>query len=316
MRKILILSLFFVLMTGCKQKNVSTSVYDFDVSVSRVESHKVWLDLFPKNECLPYVLDYMSEEDWQQYGSDRAYLDYLSSLSTEDLHIRQGAFLDALAVRPETSYYLLIAGIKDNKAAELRKERFVSKKENIIHFTIDVDSIRLSADGMLRLSPADTVNTYFWDINLKKYIDKEWNSLHSMWFYYDVDCYYQMDFLVPENGALSKGVEQYNMFEYFTEEDIHMGDTLCLMVVGYDASGETSPAYMPYWIVYRGKESASTVMEAEKDGYENWYMSVSESISPRHSTAKAPWWSQTGCLTPSSVHTDKYIPQHIRSRKR
>lgn len=273
-----LIAIALVLLVGCKQKDVPTSIYDFDITVSRIESHKVWLDLIPKDEFLSYYFDYISKEDWQYYGSDQAYLDELSSQNIEVLRggIRQGAYLDVLWVRPNTEYYVLITAMSGLTPTQLRKVSFTSLPENINDFSVSKDEISMLG-GTISINPIDDTKTYFWDYELKKEIDDAWDGFHSIWFYYTTEYYYQLDFLLPnpEDGLLSKGEDGEDIFSYYRADDVQIGDTLLVIVVGYDASGETSQAYMPFWIVYTGDESAA--IDAEKDGFEDWYASINYS---------------------------------------
>lgn len=273
-----LIAIALILLVGCKQKDVPTSIYDFDITVSRIESHKVWLDLIPKDEYVSYHFDYISKEDWQHYGSDQAYLDYLDSLGIEALRssIRQGAYLDALWVRPNTEYYILITAMSGLTPTQLRKVSFTSLPENINDFSVSKDEISMSG-GTISINPIDDTKTYFWDYELKKEIDDAWDGFHSIWFYYTTEYYYQLDFLLPnpEDGLLSQGEDGEDIFSYYRADDVQIGDTLLVIVVGYDASGETSQAYMPFWIVYTGDESAA--IDAEKDGFEDWYASINYS---------------------------------------
>jgi len=312
------MAMAIVLFVGCKPKHGPTTVFDFEVTVSRVESHKVWLDIFPQDEFLRYNIDYQSVEDYKQlYPTDKDYLSELSEILswyTDEQYKRvteEGAYLSTLPVAPDTEYYLVIVTLDAKRQPiDLRKVSFTSAKEHMSSFSLEADSIRMFG-GTISIHPADTADTYFWDYELKENINRDWVQSHSVWFFYDVEYYYQMDFF-PD--MFSKGDDVEDCFVYYPESDIQVGDTICLVAVGYDKSGETSPAYMPFWIIWGGKDSASTVVEAELDGYEDVYRQYF--TSQRQSTAKASTWSPSWLPGSSSHRTNKYIPQHIRSAKR
>jgi len=318
MKKILFIACALVALIGCKPKDNPTTVFDFEVNVSRIESHKVWLDIFPKDEFLRYNLDWMPVAEWNEsYKSDQDYKDELASLLplyTEEqykLVTEEGAFLSTLFVEPNTQYYIVITSLdSDRRPVDVRKVTFQSAVEHISSFALSANEISMQ-DGVITINPANTTDTYFWDYELKKTVDRDWETSHSVWFYYDVEYYYQMDFF-PD--MFSQGLDVENCYDYYPEAEIEVGDTICLVAVGYDQSGETSLAYMPFWIIWGGKESASTVVEAEKDGYESVFRGVS--TSPKRSTAKVSTWSPKQRPAIWFDRTDKYIPRHIRSAKR
>jgi len=322
MKKIVFISFAFILLIGCKPKTTATSIFDFEVTVSRIESHKVWLDIIPQDEFIRYYLDWMPVSEWNAlYPTDQAYKDELASnltLYTEDQYKRvteEGSFLSTLFVTPNTEYYILITSLNaDRKPVDIRKTSFQSKEERISSFSLLANDITM-LNSVISISPQNTTDTYFWDYELKKNIDRDWGGSHSVWFYYDVEYYYQMDFLdpVPEKGLLSRGYSYEDCYKYYPQAEIEVGDTICLVAVGYDASGETSPAYMPFWIIWGGKESASTVVEADKDGYESVFRG--EPTSPKRNTAKASSLSQSCSQKSLFGHTNRYIPRHIRSAK-
>jgi len=320
MKKIVFFACTLLLLMAC-QPDTPTTVFNFDVTVSRIESHKVWLDIFPKDEFLRYNLDWMPVEDWNKfYQSDQDYKNELASilpLYTEEeykLVTEEGAFLSTLFVEPNTAYYIVITSLDSNRRpVDVRKVPFQSAEEYISSFTLSADEISMQG-GVITINPTDTANTYFWDYELKKNVDRDWVASHSVWFYYDVEYYYQMDFF-PD--MFSKGYDSENCYDFYPDAEIEVGDTICLLAVGYDKSGETSPAYMPFWIIWGGKESASTVVEADKDGYEAVFRGdFGESTSPKRNTAKAAKWSPKQHPMSSFGHTGKYIPRHIRSAKR
>jgi len=313
MKRILYIAMTLVLLVGCKQKDVVTSIYDFEVTVSRIESHKVWLDIIPKDEFLSYHLYCVDKTEWEQIGSEQAWIDYLNTWTIEDLRnqMHQGAFFDALLVKPNTDYYVLITEMSGFSPTQVRRESFTSAKENMNGFTVTANDISMNAEGMITIKPQDQKASYFWDFSLKTEINKDWLGWHSSYFYYDIVYYYQMDFF-PD--MLSFGNDSDNVFNYYWDSQVLEGDTICLLAVGYDATGETSEAYMPFWIIYGGDKKASTVVEAEKDGGENWYRIMV--TSPKRNTAKDALWSPMWSQQSSAFRTNRYIPQHIRSAKR
>jgi len=316
MKRLIYFASILILLTGCKSKHTATTVFDFEVTVSRIESHKVWLDVFPQDEFLRYELDWMPQDEWY-YSSDEEYKEELAHTLadyTEEqykLVTEEGAFLNALTVYPQTDYYIVITTLDANRQpVDLRKVTFRSAAEHLTSFAVTADSIRVFG-GLIQINPSDTANTYFWNYELKSTIDRDWNKSHSAWFFYDVLYYYQMDFF-PD--MLSKGYSEENAFVYYPESEIAVGDTISLLVVGYDKSGETSPAYMPFWIIWGGTESASTVVEADKDGLESVYRNMI--TSPARNTARAAMSSPSWLPTSSFDRKYRYTPQHIRSAKR
>jgi len=316
MKKIIYFASIFILLMGCKPKHEATSVFDFEVIVSRIESHKVWLDIFPQDEFLRYNLEWMPRDQWT-YSSDSQYKEELAGLLTQytdeqyKLVTEEGAFLSAIQVSPQTEYYIVITTLDSNrKPIDLRKVTFKSAEEHMTPFTMVADSIRMMG-GLIEINPSDTVNTYFWNYELKSTIDRDWNRCHSAWFIYDVMYYYQMDFF-PD--MFSKGYSAEDAFVFYPEAEIAVGDTISLLMVGYDETGETSPAYMPFWIIWGGKDSASTVVEADKDGLESVFRDVF--TSPARNTARVATWSPSWLPKSFADRKCRYIPQHIRSAKR
>lgn len=280
MKKTIIWILFLAAFVSCKRpKDPVETIMDFEVTISRVESHRVWLDIFPKNEFLPYYLDWMPLSEYQAgYASDKEYLDeltqILSSVQDEEVVHRmcnEGAYMSSLSTAPGTAYVLLISQIKGTQATMLRKVNFSSAEEHLTSFSLVADSIRCSGDGRITINPADAVNTYFWDFELKKTIDEDWVGFHSALFYYDSEYYYSMDFF-PD--ILSRGFDEDSLFYYYLPTEITKGDTICLLAVGYDETGETSEAYMPFWIIYQGAGNDAIVVDAEPDGLESLYRSA------------------------------------------
>ena len=273
MKKSLIWILFIVLLVGCKKEN-HTTVMDFDVTVSRIESHRVWLDVIPKDEFLPYYLDWMKLDDYNKYyASDQSYLEELSAIleSVKEYNSRlmhnEGAFISAISTFPSTTYVLLISQLDGTRATMLNKKIFTSGDEHLTSFNLVADSIHCSVDGLISINPSDTDNTYFWDFELKKIVDEKWNGFHSAYFYYSSEFYYSMDFF-PD--ILSRGFDEDSLSSYYQPSEIAFGDTICLMVVGYDETGETSRSYMPFWIVYWAPQGA-VVIDADRDGLESLY---------------------------------------------
>lgn len=280
MKKSIVWILFLATLVGCKRNNDSAgTVMDFEVTVSRIESHRVWLDIIPKSEFLPYYLDWMPLEEYQStYDSDKAYLDEITQIfsSVDDEKVRrrmcnEGAYMSAIMTTPATTYVLLISQITGTQATILRKVNFSSAEEHLTTFSLGANAIRFSGNGHISINPEDTVNTYFWDFDLKKTVDKNWGGAHSILFYYDSEFYYSMDFF-PD--ILSRGYDEDNFYNYFLESEVAKGDTICLVAVGYDETGETSKAYMPFWIIYLGPDNDAVVVDAEPDGWESLYRNV------------------------------------------
>jgi len=317
MKKSIYILLALLSLVGCK-KEKTASVEGFEITVSRIEAHKVWLDIIPNDEYISYYLDTIGANRWV---SDEAYINYLKSLTTEELryNIRQGAFFDAVPVAPQKDYYVLITAMSGLTPVSVRKVPFSSAAQKMTSFTLSANDISMTSDGIITVSPTDTSSTYFWDFTLKTEINNEWYGLHSVWFYYNMIYFYQMDFFP---SMLSKGQNQENLYDYYWDSMILDEDTICLLAVGYEvvsgdtkvpSPGETSPAYIPFWIT--NLKTAPTVVEAEQDGFEDWYMVMSTS-SPKRNTAKASKWSPSCHPMSSFGRTGKYIPQHIRSAKR
>lgn len=277
--KYLFFALCFLLLlfSSCRTDNGPTTVLDFDVQVSRIQSHHVWLDIFPKDEFLPYYLDWMPLEEYNEfYASDQAYLDEVTDMlsSMEEIYVRrtcnEGAYMSAILTVPNTTYVVLIAQVDGSKATALRKYQFTSGKENMTSFWLSSWDINVGGDGHITIHPSDTVNTYFWDYELKRTVDADFNGFHSALFYYDIEFYYKYDFF-PD--ILSRGFDEDSLFSYYSRSEIAAGDTISLLAVGFDESGETTPAYMPFWVIYQGPDTSAIVVDAVPDGLESVFYS-------------------------------------------
>jgi len=313
MKKILFVCLAFMMLVGCKPKNNPTTIFDFEVNISRIESYRVWVDIFPKDEFLRYNLEVLTIDQWNIYQTDQTYMDalgdILSSYTDEQFKMvtDEGAYLSAMAVDcPNTRYYLIITALDGRKPTQIRKVEFTTLEEHFSNFSLEADSITMTGDGLISVSPEDTVDTYFWNYELKSVIDRDWYGSHLAWFYYDMEYYYQMDFF-PD--MLSKGKDSENFFKFYNYDAIEEGDTICLLAVGYDYTGETNDRYFPFYIIYGGTEKASTVVKAYPDSFDSY------SILRKCSTAREACLSPSWHSTMPSRQTDRYIPQHIRSRK-
>ena len=274
MKKSLFVILVCGVMFGCSLNNKPTSIDDWSVKVSRVESHKVWIDIFPTEEFQPYYVEVLREEEYAAYGSLDAFLSSLTTMwadiPAEDLSkmFFQGAYLSALGVAPASAYVLILVQVQNNTPVSAREVRFASCEEHTSPFVLTADSISMAGDGTMALHPADTTDTYFWDFALKNELRPLWDSLHSPWFYYDIVYYYKLDFFP---SVLARGNVEDNLFRYYNTDEIAAGDTICLLAVGYDESGETSAAYMPFWLIYQGADAPATVLDANPDGYESCF---------------------------------------------
>lgn len=269
---IILLVVLPLLSTGCK-KYEPTTIFDFSVKISRIEAHRVWADVYPKDEFLKYYMDWMTVDDFNEnYATDEMYIQEFTDIYTAEQISKlshEGAWMGALQTHPSASYYLLIMQIDGNKPINLRKVKFHSGEEHSSSFSLVADSIQLDAEGVLSIHPADTSWTYFWDIALNKEIRTDWADFHSVWFYYDVLYYYSMDFF-PD--ALTKGTDERNLLYEYHPYELTQGDTISILAVGYDTMGETSPAYMPFWLIYPGEGSCAVAIPADSDEYEDLFM--------------------------------------------
>ncbi|MCQ2342008.1 MAG: hypothetical protein MJZ75_00745 [Paludibacteraceae bacterium] len=317
MKKLCFIASVFVLFLGCKHKNQPTTVMDFDVTISRIESHRVWVDIFPKDEFMRYCIDWMPVEEWNAYSSEQEYKNKLAKKLSEyspelyDMLTESGAYMHSIVVCPNTEYRFVLVGVDGNRnLTDLRVIKFTSAQEHHSTFSLEADSIRL-IDGVISVSPSNITDTYFWDYELKKNVDRDWSKLHSLWFYYDIEYYYQMDFF-PD--ILSQGKDSENIFNFYTESEIQEGDTICFLSVGYDETGETTSAYQPFWIIYHenGLTTSTMVKEATKDDCEDIFLWITMATVPRRGSGNALLPSSERNLHPSLCRRDRYIPRHIK----
>lgn len=274
MKKIIIILATLAAIYSCKPHHAPTTIDDFEVNISRIESHKVWIDIFPQDEFLPYVIDWFEVDEFNAvFPDDQSYLDAITTsfIDLEPKYVQlccsEGSYMSAIVLDPDTRYVLVLAQIEGATAVKMRKVEFQTLPEHLTSFNLYPWEISMNGDGLISINPEDTVNTYYWDYDLKKTVDEEWNGFHSALFYYDMDFYYQYDFF-PE--VLSKGYDEENFFDYFSHNEIAVGDTICLVAVGYDETGETSRKYIPFWITYYG-ERGGVVSMADLDGLEGLY---------------------------------------------
>lgn len=312
MKKTLIILTIATLLLSCKEE--ATSIFDFEVNISRVESHRVWLDIFPTDEFMPYTVDWLPLDEWVElYGSNASvYLqetsDILAVYEPEQLHYayNEGATMTAIPCDAGTEYVLLIAQVEGTTATALRVEKFRSLDEHLItDFIITPNDISMDSAGYIRVNPMDTVNTYLWDFELKKTVDRDWNGYHSALFYYDMEFYYQFDFF-PD--IFSKGPDIDSLFTYYNRSELAFGDTICLVAVGYDETGETSLSYMPFWIIwYEGR--GGYVTWAAPDGLESHYRGTTTSTTP--GVADVPGRRKNGCLFTPKGYAELFDAQSI-----
>jgi len=312
----------FVALCGCKKDYADPAdPMTYDVTVSRAQAYRVWVDLYPSDEFFDYDLYALPVDSFdKKFGSDAAYLEYCRKTYNKSLMF-QGAYIGHYKCDYDnTKYYLLIVPFSNGNPTALRKVEFSTKSWNPSHFVVKESDFSIDSLGNITLTPADNATHYFWDFEMKNVVDKRFMGTQSLWFFRNIIYYYAMDFF-PDLEITGPSV--YNLFDYFDPKDLHTNDTLCISAVGYQNEvGETSDCYYNFQLIYNEKVEDSKIVKSPTDRFEyvfrpvnDWPDYIDESTSPKRNTAKASKWSPKQYPAIWFDRTDKYIPRHIRSVK-
>jgi len=312
-----------VALGGCEKKYADPAdPMTYDVTVSREQAYRVWVDLYPSDEFFYYDLDAMPVDSFnKKYGSDAAYLEYCRKTYDKNL-LMQGAYIGHYKCDYDnTKYYLLIVPFSNGNPTALRKIDFSTKSWKPSHFEVKESDFSIDSLGNITLTPADNTTHYFWDFEMKDEVDKRFMETQSLWFFRNIIFYYSMDFF-PDIELT--GPSSYNLFDYFDSADLHTNDVLCISAVGYQNEvGETSDCYYNFQLIYNEKVEDSQFRKSPTDRFEyvfrpvkDWPNYSAETTSPKRNTAMVSTWSPS--CSPKSLfdRTDRYIPRHIRSAKR
>lgn len=272
--KITSLAVFLILLAACKKETVTSST--FDMSVSKIQSSAVWIDVIPENNDFYYRVGIASAADYAKFESDAKFIDndYAETLelynticellgrdnvkSLEEAMFEVGA-IDGQRrmLQPETDYYLYAYRLNRKKKPikTLIKVPFKTVKKPISDITF-----ALTANGsQLTVKPSNN-DTYYWDHELKQNIDDDYFGSIYLCFSDIIDTYYEYDFI---NSLLSQGDDDDDVAIYYP---LSVGDTLQVACVGY--AGEPSSKYQFFEVIYQGENAPAEVRSIQDPLYE------------------------------------------------
>ncbi len=254
-----------MLLPSCKKETVTSST--FDMSVSKIQSSAVWIDVIPENNDFYYRVGIVSAADYAKYESDANFIDndYAEMLklydticellgrdnvsSLEETLFEVGA-IDGQRrmLQPETDYYLFAYRLNSKKKPikTLVKLPFKTVAKPVSDITF-----ALTAQGTeLMVTPSNN-DTYFWDFELKQTVDDDYFGSIYYCFSDIIDNYYTYDFI---DNLLSQGNDTTDWAYFYSLSE---GDTLQVACVGY--AGEPSSEYAFFEVIYRGDDKTADV---------------------------------------------------------
>ncbi len=263
-----------ILLSACKKEKVTSST--FDMSVSKIQSSAVWIDVIPENNDFYYRVGIVSVADYAKIESDAKFIanDYAEMLdlydticellgrdnvkSFEETMFEVGA-IDGQRqmLQPETDYYLYAYRLdrKKKPIKTLIKLPFKTVKKPVSDITFS-----LTANGSQLMVKPSNNDTYYWDHELKQNIDNNYFGSIYLCFSDIINTYYEYDFI---NSLLSQGNDSDDAAIYYP---LSVGDTLQVACVGY--AGEPSSEYQFFEVVYRGENSPAEVRSIHDEMYE------------------------------------------------
>lgn len=271
---LMVAAALLAVLPSCKKESVTADT--FDMSVSKIQSTAIWLDVIPENNDFYYNVDAITVEEYEKYASDADFIEanYNSllksynglreifgdklTLSFEELMFSVGATDGRLPMlQPETDYYLFAYRLdrKKRPIKTLVKIPFRTSKTPVSDI-----AFALEADGTTLTVKPSNADTYYWDYALKPTIDKDYVGSVYLYVYSVIYTYYEYDFI---ENMLSSGDKSENMADRYT---LSPGDTLQVACVGYE--NEESSPYSFFQVVYHGADQPTEV-----DSIGDWFYS-------------------------------------------
>lgn len=262
MMKINSISLLAVLalaLTGCA-KVVPRSDHPFNITVSKVMSYQVHLDIVPENNDFKYYPGVITRYDYSRYSCAEIFVDAVdkelrrlyeiqhTTVPFDELFLYTGAqFYSQVNLKADTEYYAFAIPYDDQGRPEavVVTEPFktASGKRSDITFGAELQG------SMLTIIPSNG-DQYFADYERKKEIDEYY---YSPYYFYEtmVQLYWEYDFL---DYFLVRGKETTDISDYY---DLTPGDRFYLVAAGFENG--TNSDVQCFLITYNGKDEPGTV---------------------------------------------------------